>query len=141
MRLSDEQSISRVRRAPFGVLGTVDAVLGAHLVPAVFVTNGTVLVVPIDRIKAKASVPLRRTVNLENDTRATFLVDHRSSDWDDLWWVRLDLAFAGETPPQALWIDQFADKYEQYASPEAIATLLHFEVRSCRGWSATERTL
>lgn len=137
MQLTEEQSMGRVRGAPFGVLGTVDAVLGTHLVPAVFVTDGNVLVTPIDRIKAKASGPLRRTANLQSDSRATFLVDHRSDDWDDLWWVRLDLAFAGEHPPQALWIDQFADKYDQYASPEAIATLLHFEVRSCRGWSAT----
>ena len=130
--------MARLASCRIGVLGTVDPIRGAHLVPVVFAIDGDRLAIPIDTIKSKASLRLRRTSNLEADPRASLLVDGRSDDWEALWWVRADLTFVGEDDP-AMWRDVLADRYPAYATDAAVHTVLAFSIDGLAGWSATDR--
>lgn len=123
--------------ACFGVLGTVDPDHGPHLVPVVFAVADGELVVPIDSVKPKETKRLRRIENLRADPRASLLVDHRSDDWTELWWVRVDLDFKGTVEVGTAWQSRLAARYSQYRQPGTIHSLLLFDVRSLRGWTAT----
>ena len=76
-------------RAERGVLGTVHAERGVDAVPVCFALHGTVLAVPVDTVKPKASINLQRSRNLGADRRAVLLCDRWDpADWSRLWWVR-----------------------------------------------------
>ena len=128
--------MARLGAATFGVLGTVDSERGVHLVPVVFAVSGAALVVPIDSVKSKKSTRLRRVDNLLGDGRASILVDHRSADWAELWWVRADLTFTGTANVDASWQALLGRKYPQYRPEDTIESLLLFDVDSPRGWRA-----
>ena len=135
MRLTTPDCWDRLTDATFGVLGTVDAAIGVHLVPVVFALSGETLAVPIDTVKPKASSRLRRITNLEQDSRASLLVDHRSSDWEQLWWVRADMTFVGSVDPDA-WLPDLGERYPLYASTNSVATVITFTIDSLSGWQA-----
>ncbi|HSJ71787.1 MAG TPA: pyridoxamine 5'-phosphate oxidase family protein [Acidimicrobiia bacterium] len=135
MRLTTPDCWDRLTNSTFGVLGTVDAAIGVHLVPVVFAVSGETLAVPIDRVKQKASPRLRRITNLEQDSRASLLVDHRSSDWDQLWWVRADMSFVGAVDPDA-WLPNLGDRYPMYTSASSVTTVITFAINSLSGWQA-----
>ncbi len=121
--------------ADFGVLGTVGADGEPHLVPVVFAVVDDDLMIPIDRVKAKRSTRLRRVDNLERDPRATVLVDHRSSDWSQLWWVRVDVRFLDHAPTES--VAPLRAKYEVYADPDSIVDVLRFRIERWTGWAAS----
>lgn len=121
----------------FGVLGTVDPDRGTHLVPVVFALSGGELAVPIDTVKPKKAKRLRRISNLRSDARASLVVDHRSDDWTELWWVRADLGFLGTTDDADGWLSRLANRYPQYREEGTVDSLLVFTIRSLSGWSAT----
>jgi PPOX class probable F420-dependent enzyme len=135
MRLTDGDCRKRLANEAFGVLGTVDAATGVHLVPVVFAFSGDTLAVPIDTVKPKASTRLRRITNLELDSRASLLVDHRSPDWDQLWWVRADMTCIGSVDPDA-WLTSLGERYPPYTSAGSIATVFTFTIDSLSGWEA-----
>jgi PPOX class probable F420-dependent enzyme len=137
VHLSDETCRSRLASGRFGVLGTVDARRGVHLVPVVYVMHEDRIVVPIDRVKPKATVRLRRIRNLDEDDRAGLLIDHRSDLWDELWWVRADLRFVGSSPP-GRWAAALADRFPPYADPASVASVLTFTITAISGWQATD---
>ena len=136
MRLTDDQARSLLARAEFGVLGTVDADRGVHLVPVVFIVEDDRLIIPVDVVKPKASVQLRRIRNLEAEPRASLLVDHRSSDWSELWWVRADLMFHVERAPSPGELQRFGSQYPDYRVSGSVASVLEFGVASVVGWAA-----
>jgi PPOX class probable F420-dependent enzyme len=136
MKMEPDECVNRLRDAEFGVLGTVDARHGVHLVPVVFIVVGDRLVIPIDTVKAKASQRLRRIGNLEHDDRATILVDGRSADWLQLWWVRASLRYEG-TADHGSWVDQLSEKYSQYDHPGTVSGVLTFSVLTLDGWQAS----
>lgn len=136
MRLTDDRARTLLTDAEFGVLGTVDADRGVHLVPVVFVVHGDRVLIPIDAVKPKGTVRLRRTSNLEADPRASLLVDHRSSDWSELWWVRADLTFDGERAPTPDEQRRFGSRYPAYEVPGSVVSVLEFDVASVAGWAA-----
>lgn len=122
--------------ALFGVLGTVDPDRGTHLVPVVFAVSGDELVVPIDAVKPKETRQLRRISNLRSDGRSSLLVDHRSDDWTELWWVRADLGFLGTRDYADGWPSRLANRYPPYRKAGTVESLLLFTIRSLGGWSA-----
>lgn len=135
--MTPSQIQERVSSATFGVLATVDAITGTHAVPVVFAIEGDQLVAPIDTVKAKRSDRLRRVTNLEADSRASLLVDHRDDDWAELWWVRLDIVFEGQQAPSNAWTGRLANKYPAYEAEGSIASLLVFAVNRKSGWRAS----
>jgi PPOX class probable F420-dependent enzyme len=136
MRLETPDCWNLLGNATFGVLGTVDAAIGVHLVPVVFAVEEEVLAIPIDRVKLKGSTRLRRVTNLEQDSSASLIVDHRSSDWDQLWWVRADMTFVGPGDP-APWLPVLGERYPAYASKGSITSVLTFAIDALSGWAAS----
>jgi PPOX class probable F420-dependent enzyme len=137
MRLDSIDCRKRMDSSMFGVLGTVDPDRGTHLVPVVFAVLGDELVVPIDTVKPKETTQLRRISNLRSDARASLVVDQRSDDWTELWWVRADLGFLGTEDSADGWRSRLANRYPQYRETGTVDSFLLFTIRSLSGWAAT----
>jgi PPOX class probable F420-dependent enzyme len=138
MKMAPVQALRMAVNARFGVLATVDITSGTHTVPVVFAIIDRQLAIPIDTVKDKQSIRLRRLQNLENEPRASLLVDHRDDDWDQLWWVRLDLMFDRHDSSDEIWGRRLASKYPSYRATDAIDSLLHFTVDRVSGWQASD---
>jgi hypothetical protein len=128
----------RASEADHGVLSTIHPSRGVDAVPTCFVIDGDVVAVPVDTVKAKGSLDLRRIRNLEADPRASLLCEHWDApDWSRLWWVRLTLTRSSEGAATVAGLAaQLRDKYPQYASAP-FAAILTLRVREIAGWSAT----
>lgn len=125
-RLADER---------FGVLGTINSDGSPHLVPVVFAVVGDHIVAPVDAIKPKRTTRLRRVRNLEERPRACLLVDHRSEDWSELWWVRADLRYVGDaTDDEAAAL---RERFPQYEPDDALTAVLRLRIEGITGWSAS----
>ena len=60
-----------------------------HAVPIVFCEYERFIYSPLDG-KRKHSAQLKRFTNIAANARATLLLDEYSTDWQSLWWVRID---------------------------------------------------
>jgi PPOX class probable F420-dependent enzyme len=137
MQMTAVECAARLQNARFAVLGTSDERRGAHLVPVVFVTDGSKNIVPVDSVKPKTTTRLRRIANLKRDPSAALLIDHREDDWERLWWVRADLTFDAHDDPTPAESHDLATKYPRYASIGAISSVLRFDIDAYRGWTAS----
>ena len=98
MKLSADEARERAAGADHGVLATLHPTRGVDTVPAVFVIDGDLVAIPIDRVKPKASTSLQRSRNLDADPRASLLCEHWDAvDWSRLWWVRISLRRSDES--------------------------------------------
>lgn len=134
MLLDDATCLRRLTGARFAVLGTTNPDGSPHVVPVVFVVVGDRIGLPIDRVKDKRTTRLRRIANLEERRHASLLVDHRSEQWDDLWWVRAD---ATATNGDGMWMfDALAAEYPQYRTPGAVESIVELSIDRVTGWAA-----
>ena len=80
-----EDFIQRVRVAR---LATIDSEFKPHLVPVVFVFDGTHFFIPVDE-KRKSGKPekLRRIKNIEGNPNVALLIDEYNEDWARLAFV------------------------------------------------------
>ncbi len=114
--IDDSQLAQILRRWPVARLATTDAAGLPHVVPVVFCLRENTIYSPIDG-KPKASTRLRRLKNLEDNPSASLLLDHYDSDWQRLWWIRLDAtgdAFRADAQTTGQLEDALRAKYPQY---------------------------
>ncbi len=142
MRLSKDESWSRIRAADHGVLCTSGARQTIDAVPVCFTVVSKVIVTPIDRVKPKSTTDLGRLKNLERDATATLLCEQWDrQDWSQLWWVRVHLARRSGHEVSGPLLDECAEalreKYAQYRDA-GFAELVLFDVTSLLGWAASE---
>ncbi len=108
--------------------------------PVCFAFDGTLVAVPVDTVKDKATTDLQRVRNLAADPRATLLVEHWDPvDWSRLWWVRatMERIETGADRHNTLE-DQLRHKYSQYEGhTDVFALVLVFRVTELVGWSAS----
>jgi PPOX class probable F420-dependent enzyme len=131
VRLGADEAWSLLRTSDHGVLGTVHPVRGVDAVPVVFAVDGSLVVVPIDTVKAKSTTRLQRVVNLTEDPRCVLLVDHYDDDWSTLWWVRAHgKATVVEGRHDAL------TAFPQYRSEGAVAATIVLRPDTVSGWRA-----
>jgi hypothetical protein len=139
MRLAEAEARARLAENDHGVLCTVHAERGVDAVPVAYVVDDEGYVgVPVDRVKAKASLRLQRERNLEADPRAALLVerwDH--ADWSQLWWVRAELRWQGdEAADRATSLAvRLAGRYAQYED-QPFARVLVLRIVGVTGWAA-----
>lgn len=138
MRLPAEDALARLVAEQHGVLATVHPERGVDAVPCVYASVGAHVGVPIDRVKPKSSTRLQRERNLEQDPRATLLVEHWDrDDWSRLWWARAELRHLADLPAvEDVLADALAATVPQYAD-RPFARVLVFSVEAVTGWSAT----
>ena len=118
--LAPDECRRRFAAAERVVLATVGANGAPHVVPVTFALLSTddgadLIVVTVDH-KPKRTTELQRLRNVRHRPRVSFLADHYSSDWQQLWWVRADAsAVVLEDDEQAASaIDALVGRYEQY---------------------------
>ena len=92
--LDPDECRRRFASAERVVLATIGADGAPHLVPVTFALlkadhGGDVIVVAVDH-KPKRTTELQRLRNIRREPRVSFLADHYSQDWEQLWWVRAD---------------------------------------------------
>jgi PPOX class probable F420-dependent enzyme len=85
--------------------------------------------------KPKSTRSLQRLENIRSDPRVTVLFDHRSEEWDDLWWVRADgvATLHHDRPADAAALGA---KYAQYRKSEPTGPWIRIEVSRWTGWLA-----
>jgi coenzyme F420-0:L-glutamate ligase/coenzyme F420-1:gamma-L-glutamate ligase len=110
---------AKLEKARVARLGTVDAELGAHVVPVCFVYSGGVFYSAIDRKpKRVAAGRLARVKNIRKTPRVALLVDDYDEDWARLWYVLVrgvaELASTSSERKRALKL--LRAKYPQYRS-------------------------
>jgi PPOX class probable F420-dependent enzyme len=110
-----DDPLARLAGEPIGHLATVRPDGRPHQVPTVFALVGRAIVSAVDW-KPKSGRRLQRLSNIENDARVSFLVQHYSEDWTELWWVRVDgvAAIHAGGPEWETAIGALTEKYPQY---------------------------
>jgi len=124
-------------RAPVARLGTVAPDGTPHLVPVVFALHDEVVYTAVDG-KPKTTQRLRRLANIERHPLVSMLVDHYSSDWKQLWWVRIDGLAAIHHDGNALHAghDLLRAKYAQYQSVPLNGPVIAVAIRRWSSWHA-----
>lgn len=134
--LSESEAWARFVAAPVAILATIDPGGRPQQVPIVFAVVDRVVVTAVDQ-KPKRSPRLARLANIEADPRVNLLVEHYSTDWDELWWVRVD--------GDARVVDRLDDhhlaalvsRYPPYRDNRPSGAGIVIRPSRCVGWSAT----
>lgn len=116
------------------MLATVGPDGRPHLVPVTHAVVGDEVLFAVDH-KPKSSRRLRRLDNIARDPRVSVLFDHRSADWEALWWVRADgvAAVSDGPPPTAAAL---VDRHPQYRQTPPDGPWVVVEVERWTGWEA-----
>ncbi|HLS13889.1 MAG TPA: TIGR03668 family PPOX class F420-dependent oxidoreductase [Beutenbergiaceae bacterium] len=132
-----EECRRRFATAPRAHLATIRSDGPApHLVPVTFAVSGERIVVAVDH-KPKRTSQLQRLRNIEANPRVSFLADHYSPDWSQLWWVRADahaqVVHDGGAHQEA--IAHLCRRYSQYRERPPAGPVIVATVTAWRGWS------
>jgi PPOX class probable F420-dependent enzyme len=129
---------SRFAAATHAHLATADAAGRPHLVPIVFALEGDTIYNAVDQ-KPKRTRALRRLANVAENPQVAVLVDHYSSDWQELWWARAEGAariIAADSPEGAAALGLLEARYEPYRRECPAGPLLAIDVARWSAWSA-----
>ena len=96
-----------------------------------------------------SAAELMRIANIERDARVTLLLDHYTTDWRQLWWLRVEgLASVrqGETfgEPETRVAARLREKYVQYGTTRPFSnepTLIRIEIERLRSWTPSDEPL
>jgi PPOX class probable F420-dependent enzyme len=108
-----------------------------HIVPITFGLEDKTLYFAVD-FKPKRTTNLKRLSNIATNPAVSVLIDHYESDWDRLWWVRLDGAARIVTEPGEVEraINLLAQRYEQYRTTRPAGPVVAITIDRMTGWSA-----
>ena len=121
---------------PIGHLATAGADGDPHAIPICFVTTGNLVYSVIDE-KPKRTRHLRRVRNIEENGRATLIVDRYDDDWTQLGWVmlRADAAILPLGDEHATALALLRERYHQYRDMALEeAPLLRLDVQRATEW-------
>lgn len=125
-------SRARFEQARVARLATVSAGGSPHLVPIVFVVDGTSLITAVDS-KPKSTTHLRRLDNIAANPQVCVLVDEYAEDWTMLWWARADGRARVERTHD---VDALVARYPQYRDSPPDGPVIVIDVDHWSGWSA-----
>lgn len=140
MKLNNDEARARLVAHDHGVLCTVHPERGVDSVPVVYAVDVEGFVgVPIDTVKPKTSFRLQRERNLEEDPRATLLIERWDrDDWSKLWWVRAELLWQPDADARTESLAALlANRYAQYRD-RPFAQVLVLRIVGLTGWAAAE---
>ena len=138
MRLTEEETRTRLAGARVARLATVGGDGQPHLVPVTFAVDGDLIYTAVD-YKPKKSANLRRLRNIRENPRVALLVDQYTEDWDALWWVRVDGWASVVDDERGLQdpLDVLAERYEQYRLRRPAGPVIVIQVDRWKGWSSS----
>jgi PPOX class probable F420-dependent enzyme len=127
----------RLERSFVARLATIGADGRPHIVPITFGIDDETLYFAVD-FKPKRTTNLRRLRNITANPMVSVLVDHYESDWDRLWWVRLDGTARIVTEPGEVEgaLNLLAQRYEQYRTTRPAGPVVAITIDRMTGWSA-----
>ena len=121
-------------------LALIDRKFLPDAMPIVFGRRENVLFSPVDG-KPKKTANLARIKNLEANSNTMLLFDHYSSNWEDLWWLRLVcdakvVINPGETREYERILYEKYDQYQitEMSKSQTKKTFIIFEVLSLKYW-------
>jgi PPOX class probable F420-dependent enzyme len=108
-----------------------------HIVPITFGLEDQTLYFAVD-FKPKRTANLKRLSNIATNPAVSVLIDHYESDWDQLWWVRLDGTARIATEPGEVEraLNLLALRYEQYRTTRPAGPVVAITIERMTGWSA-----
>ncbi len=143
MELGPKTIRDQLDRCPVARLATIGVDGRPHLVPIVFASLGECLWSPVDG-KPKTGGELARVRNIRSRPDVSLLLDHYTSDWRHLWWIRIEATgrvVQPEVPQEDAGfqaaLEALAQKYPQYEEVALVLTpptLLAFDVLQIRSW-------
>jgi PPOX class probable F420-dependent enzyme len=107
------------------------------LVPICYVVVGQAIFMPVDRVKPKASLNLKRLDNLAKNPKASLLAEYyEHGDWTKLWWVLVTAKAALDPPDSEIETArrEFGAKYAQYRAADSVASVVRFDPVRVTGW-------
>jgi len=114
-----------------------------HIVPIVFVVNGSTIVTAVDR-KPKSGRVLRRIRNIRENPSVAVLADRYTDDWSMLWWIRADgrarLMDGADPSAQRAW-GALTARYPQYAGHPPAGMVIAIDVHRWSGWAASDAAI
>jgi PPOX class probable F420-dependent enzyme len=147
MQLSEDAITERLERWPIARLASRARDGRLHQVPIVFARSGGRLWSPVDG-KPKRGAELTRVLNLRAHPEVSLLIDEYSSDWRQLWWIRIEATAEVLQPAStdelevSAALEALEAKYPQYASVPVLRappTLIAFEPGRTVSWTASAR--
>jgi PPOX class probable F420-dependent enzyme len=146
VELCPETIRDRLDRWPVARLATIGVNGRPHQVPIVFASVGKRLWSPVDG-KPKSGGELARVSNIRARPDVGLLLDQYTSDWRQLWWIRIEAigrVVQPEVPQEdaefQAALEALAEKYPQYREVPLVQTpptLLVFEALQIRSWCAS----
>jgi PPOX class probable F420-dependent enzyme len=117
-------------------LATVGADGRPHIVPITFGLDDQTLYFAVD-LKPKRTTNLKRLINIASNPAVSVLIDHYESDWDRLWWVRLDgtARIVSEPAEVERALNLLAERYEQYRTTRPMGPVVAITIERMTGWS------
>lgn len=113
--MDEDRAFELIGSSEVAVLTTIRPDGRPRPVPVVYgVLGDRSLVTAVDH-KPKTTRNLRRLSDLERDNRVSLLWQHYESDWNRLWWVRLDGVAAIVEEPTEEMRSALTARYRQYA--------------------------
>jgi PPOX class probable F420-dependent enzyme len=127
----------RVETSFVARLATVGVDGRPHIVPITFGLEDQTLYFAVD-FKPKQTTNLKRLNNIATNPAVSVLIDHYESDWDRLWWVRLDGTARIVTEPGEVEraLNLLAQRYEQYRTSRPAGPVVAITLERMTGWSA-----
>jgi PPOX class probable F420-dependent enzyme len=126
----------RVEESFVARMATVGSDGRPHIVPITFALEGQILYFAVD-FKPKRTTDLKRLRNIAANPAVSVLIDHYESDWDRLWWVRLDGTARIVSEPAAVEraLNLLAERYEQYRTTRPMGPVVAITIERMTGWS------
>jgi PPOX class probable F420-dependent enzyme len=127
----------RLEAAVVARLATVGVDGRPHIVPITFGLRDQTLYFAVDS-KPKWTTNLKRLRNIAANPAVSVLIDHYESDWDRLWWVRLDgtARIVAEPGEVERGLNLLAERYEQYRTTRPAGPVVAITIERMTGWSA-----
>jgi len=136
MQLQPDEAVRRLIASNVARLATASADAVPHIVAVTFAEAGGRIYTTIDH-KPKSSTRLKRLRNIEQNPSVSLLVDYYSSDWEALWWARMDgrarVLEPGSAPDEA--VGALRAKYPQYREASLDGPVIEMEPTRTTGWS------
>jgi PPOX class probable F420-dependent enzyme len=132
-----DEALRRLGAARVGRLATVDPGGLPHVVPFVFVLDGTTIYWAVDA-KPKRSTDLKRLANIEANPNVQVLVDDYQEDWTALWWIRATgpARMVGDDAERDRALSLLTEKYPQDTAEPPQGPMVAIEIARLTWWEA-----
>ena len=139
--LSEEVLYQLLDIMPVARLGLLDGVGLPEAMPIVFARVSDGLFSPIDG-KPKSSAKLARIKLIENQPKGTLLLDHYHDNWEQLWWVKMDIEATVISMEHNLWDQAVAAQAVLGDAPLGLVVpnRICVSIYTTASWPTTTRT-